>query len=618
MKKKIVMAFLAMTMATSQVPAMPVMAEIGLTQEKTEEKIGDAAEGQKDMVSFANTETGEPQQGNIGDNCTYTLDEEGNMIISGTGTLEQMPSQLLKQIRTVVIEEGVTEIGENAFSDCSSLSEISLPESLTSIGYYVFYSCNSLKEITIPRGVTTIEENAFLYCSSLKNIFVDEKNEHYTGEDGILFNKEKTALVKYPVGKGEEEYIIPDSVISIDWEAFFGCSSLKKITIPENVTEICGYAFSDCTSLKEITIPESVTTIGAGAFEGCSSLKEITIPESVTEIGDYAFSSCSALRAILVNENNPFFTSEDGILFDKEMKTLLACPGGKSGKYIIPGSVTSIGNDAFEYCSSLTEIIIPGSVILIGDDAFDSCSSLTEMIIPGRVISIGTDAFNNCSNLKEITILESVTFIGDSAFYKCDNLTIYCKKDSFVHKYATDYEIPYLFIQEYGMLSDDCSYLLNEQGDMVIFGTGEFESIPANLKEEIKTVVLKDGVTKIGDSAFSGCSSLSEITIPEGVTAIGASAFSGCSSLSEISIPESVTSIGANAFSGCSDLTIYCGENSHAHQYALENGLPYVATQPETPPAAEDDPKKPENPGGQPQTPAVHDKRMNLFSYPIS
>ena len=318
----------------------------------------------------------EVYSGSCGESVNWSLDTETGLLeITGSGEMVDYgvtPSGSFRgapwkshnySIIKCTIENGVTSIGDYAFSYCTKLTSITIPNSVTSIGSHAFEYCTGLTSITIPEGVTSIGDNAFCYCTGLTNVTIPES---------------VTSIGSYAFSgcTGLTSITIPESVTSIEDWAFRGCTGLTSITIPESVTSIGGYAFAGCTGLTNITIPESVTSIGGAAFSGCTGLTSITIPESVTSIGSYAFGGCTGLTSINVDKNNPNYCSQNGVLFTKDMKSINCVPAGKTGEYSIPNSVTSIGDGAFSRCTGLTSITIPESVTSIGGGAFESCTNI--------------------------------------------------------------------------------------------------------------------------------------------------------------------------------------------------------------------------------------------------
>ncbi len=357
-----------------------------MAEEPLSGELGEGQMIQEDVLAGVNeqdaeSDTAAPTSGTCGDNLKWELDN-GTLTIDGTGEMYDYHSpdsapwhNDINNIKKVVIKQGVTSIGGDAFYGCSSLTSITIPSSVTSIGWWTFGHCGNLTSVTIPSGVTRIQNHAFCECRSLTSI------------------------------------TIPSGVTSIEDSAFSGCSSLKSITIPSGVTRIQKYAFSGCSSLTSITIPSGVTRIGDSAFSGCSSLTSITIPSGVTSIEDGVFFGCSSLTSITIPSG---VTSIGGDAFYE-------CSSLKS--ITIPNSVTSIGIDAFLGCSSLTSITIPSGVTCIGRSVFYECSSLTSITIPSGVTHIVESAFYECSSLTSITIPSSVTGIGNYAFYGCSSLT---------------------------------------------------------------------------------------------------------------------------------------------------------------------------------------------------
>lgn len=399
-------------------------------------------------------------------------------------------------LTAVTIPNSVEVIAGSAFEKCSGLVSVTIPNSVTSIEYAAFAECSSLTSITIPNSVKSIQPGAFFGCGGLTSITVEEENPNYDSRNNCnaIINTKTNVLIT-------------------------GCNNT---VIPSNVTRIEENAFNGCTGLASITIPNSVTSIGRNAFEGCSSLTSIIIPNSVTSIGNYAFDSCSGLTSIIVESGNSVYDSRNNcnaLIHTATNKLIKGCENT-----VIPNTVTTIEEGAFDRCYGLNSITIPNSVESIGVGTFAGCNSLTSIIvesentvydsrdncnaiihtasheliagckntvIPNSVTSIGVGAFSDCRDLTSITIPNSVTSIGLGAFAGCNSLT------------------------------------------SVNFG---------------------NSLTTIGSAAFFTCDGLTSVTIPNSVITIGEQAFWDCNDLISVTIPNSVTSIGDGAFADCTKL----------------------------------------------------------------
>lgn len=283
------------------------------------------------------------------------------------------------KITSIVIPNSVTSIGDDAFINCNGLTSVIIPNSVTSIGNYAFEYCEKLTSVTIPNSVTSIGVNAFC-CSSLVSVNVATDNSHYCSIDGVLFNKDRTAIIRYPQGKLEESYSIPNSVRTIGMCAFDRCCNLTHIYIPNSVISIEKQAFHVCEYLKSITIPDTVISIGDGAFSRCTRLVSAAISNNVRIIEKRTFWRCKKLSSI-----------------------------------VIPDSVTSIGEEAFSGCDNLASVTIGNSVENIGEGAFKYLSAdLTSVKIPHSIKSIGKEAFY-CTFLDQVTIPYG-TALGENAF----------------------------------------------------------------------------------------------------------------------------------------------------------------------------------------------------------
>ena len=522
-------------------------------------------------------------------NLTWKLDADGTLTISGTGTMKDYdynnnPSpanQKKGSVKKVVIKDGVTSIGNFAFYNCTSLTSITIPDSVTSIELAAFNNCNNLTSITIPDSVTSIGDSAFELCNKLSSITL---SNNITSIGNWAFH-----------GCHLTSITIPDSVTSIGAMAFYSCSNLQTISLSCK-SSLKKSDFGDKANLVSYTNQHLLTKTAAKAAtcsesgnkeywtcEHCGKyfLSDDSNPETAkaVEQSETILPAIQHKNAELRNSSEPTETSpgysgdlycpdcdtvvekgytywiednltwklyEDGTLNisgtgamkDYDNDPSPACRNSNVKKVVIEDGVTSIGNKAFDSCSSLTSITIPNSVTNIGAAAFDSCGSLTSITIPGSVTSIGTVAFYNCSGLTSVTIPDSVTNIGAAAFDSCGSLTSIVIPNSVTS------------IESYAFSACSSLTSITIPDSVTSIGNNAFDSCSS-----LTSITIPDSVTSIGNNAFDSCSSLTSITIPDGVASIESYAFYNCSGLTSITIPDSVTNIGAVAFDSCTSLT---------------------------------------------------------------
>ncbi len=351
-------------------------------------------------------------------------------------------------VPSAINDKPVTEIAKGALGFDSRTTSITIPDGVTNIGESAFAKCTSLTSISIPGSVIVIDGNPFKGCSSLTSIDVSPDNAHFVSVDGILYSKNMDRVIACPGGKTGDVQI-PDSVKHLGDSCFEDCSNLTGIALPDKAESIGSQAFYGCYSLREFTMSNSMKSIGESAFFCCWSLEEIQIPAGVTTIGRHAFSGCDKMTAITVSPENLNFSSDSGILYDKEQTVLLHCPSGKSGDVTVLPGVTTIGDFAFRGCERITSVTLPDSVTTLGIQAFYGCKGITSLVLPDGVTEIRSWAFIGC-NLTSITIPDSVTSIDRDAFKtnnNTPNVVIYCSENSHAHTYAKDNDITYVLIE---------------------------------------------------------------------------------------------------------------------------------------------------------------------------
>ena len=369
----------------------------------------------------------------------------------------------------------------------------------------------------------------------------EELKEAFVDEWGVKYSKDGRKLLKAP-GELSGAYSVKEGTRIICDRAFYGCYSLSEIVIPSSVTSIGDRAFLGCRSLSEIVIPSSVASIGDRAFSSCDSLKYISIPKSVICLNGDPFAEWNGKLECL----SPNFIYEDDVLLNKDKSKIISFRNQSIRSYIIPSSVTSIGDSAFYRCISLSEIVIPSSVTSIGNWAFSSCDSLKYISIPKSVICLNGNPFAKWDG--KLKCLSPNFVYEDGILFNKDKSRII----SFRNQNIKSYVIPSCVTS----IGDGAFFRCHSLSEIVIpssvasIGDSAFKNCFS-----LSEIVIPSSVTSIGDSAFFCCGSLSEIVIPSSVTSIGDSAFFWCFSLSEIVIPSSVTSIGDWAFLGCDSLS---------------------------------------------------------------
>ena len=458
-----------------------------------------------------------------------------------------------EKLTSLVIGNGVTSIGNAAFAGCSGLTgELVIPDSVVTLGESAFHSCSNLTSVIIGDSVNAIASNMFNYCSKLSHLVIGNSVEsigsfafyHCPELSGELIIPDSVKTMgQWAFGGGNKltSVIIGDGLVSVGLSAFYGSSKITDLVIGENVGLISHCAFRNCSALKNITMPISAYPETPFTFDGCTNVKSITLTKG-TGIGYNYTSNTSQYTPWYLNRNNVngiTVTIEDGVTSIGDY-VFYNCTG-LTGKFIVPDSVQTIGNHAFDGCNKLTSIAIGNNVTLISSYAFYDCTGLTgELVIPDGVQTIGSDAFNGCNKLTSVTIGNNVTLISGYAFRNCTGLTgeLIIPDNVETIGYGAFY---------------DCSNITSVTiGNNVTLISGYAFRNCTGLTGEL---IIPDNVETIEYGAFYDCSNITGVNIGNGITSIDRDVFSGCSGITNLVIGENVTSISSYAFYGCSGLT---------------------------------------------------------------
>lgn len=515
------------------------------------------------------------------------------------------------EIPKTVIHNGVPfpvqSIGEYAFMDCDTLTELIMPDGLQVIGEFAFWACYNLSEITIPAGVTEIADGTFMGCRSLAKVtflgpvtsigetaFYDTRSlKHIDLPDSLTSLGSGAFKQSHRDGEtdrsgGLEEIVLPAGLTKIEEDTFNGCYDMRSVHFLGKVTSIGDGAFCYTSSLLEIDLPESVCSIGKKAFSG-SGLQKILLPKDCVDVEPDAFAS-SALEAFEVDSGNTAFQAgEDGVLYSRDGKQLVLYPSSRQeAAYTVRPGTVEIGAYAFYGVRNLEHIILPDSLREIGDYAFAEQPKLKEVVLPEGLEDISSNnTFYHCDSLTELSLPSTLRDISGSSVFSCIGITELVLPDG-LQDISGDYIFSsckklnkVLFSSGIKKISgnhifsycDALSSLELPKDLELISGSWNFActsieklTLPVMLQEiqgednfyaceKLSEVVLPAGLRILGDGSFGSCTSLEKIQLPASLIKLNSGTFSGCSELKHIEIPEKVTSIGSSCFAGCENLT---------------------------------------------------------------
>ncbi|MBO5378084.1 MAG: leucine-rich repeat protein, partial [Ruminiclostridium sp.] len=520
-----------------------------------------------------------------------------------------------KNLETITLSKNLTAISRYAFSDCRKLKSLTIPEGVTSIGDYAFKQSSALTTVHLPSTLTTIGDSLFFNNFHFTGFTINENNETFSVEDGILFNKDKTQLLIYPMGKPDKSYAVPESVTDIADHAFYYAAYIEKLSFGSKLNSFGNWTFSGCDSLTEVVIPESLTDFGRATFDGCDNLTEITIPSKVTKLSDYTFRDCGKLAKIEIKGT---------------IKEILSyCFSGTPITSIsFPAGLEKVDYGAFYNCSNLTDVNLPDTIIYMGHDVFentpfqnnnpdklkyagnvlyhidpettiadvkegttvfaskilDDCTKLEEIILPDSLIHINDSAFSRCKTIKKITLGSNTQTIGQNAFYYCQALEEIKIPDSVtsIGKYAFAYCSSLVSVVIPDSLESLSEYTFSECTSLVsVVVPGNVKTIEAYCFKNctaLESAVLCRGVTELGSYTFRGCTSLKSLRIPDGVTTLYGTVYN-CHGLEKLTVPDSALYFDGVVIAGVpKTVSIHGSADSAFYNYINERYTEIITT----------------------------------------
>ena len=510
-----------------------------------------------------------------GSNVTWVLTTDGTMILSGTGAVAAYDDRdrpwydYRYQILRLEVKKGITSVG--GFRYCFTLQEVSLPEGLISLDEFAFMDCQKLQEIRLPKSLKTLGRGTFAGCHALPEIELPEDLE--TVGEGALMNCLSLTSVVIPASVIE----MGDRPFSGDWalktveikgnvprlssSSFHECDALQEVLITGSVGTIGDDAFMDLDSLERVQIASGLKTIGKLAFWSCDKLTTVSLPDGVTSIGEEAFKECSSLTTINLPNS---ITTIGANAFNGTKLT---------GPLNIPSSLVSLGDNAFNGCSGITgTLVFPAAMENISTNVFAGCSGIEEIVLPRGVLTIGAGAFNNCSGVQRLWLTNSIQSIGANAFNGMKSLKkVYfsgtiLEWETGIQWADKGYQIGVAITTNEETASGSCgealTWSLSTAGDLTVSGTGDMASFTATgapwaeYRDQVKLVIVGQGVTSIGSSAFQDCKNLETVSLPGSLTALGKAAFLRCGELTNVKLPASLKSVGEDCFTGCEKLVL--------------------------------------------------------------